>query len=421
MSKLEELIRELCPNGVEYKKFDNVCQYIRGITYNKTQEAKMDDVNPWKVMRANNITLGYNVLNFEDIKLVKRKVKVKKNQLLQKGDILICAGSGSKEHIGKVAYIFNDMDYTFGGFMAVIRCDNELNSRFLFHILTGNSFSIYLGQALNSTTINNLNAGIMKNFLIPIPPLPVQREIVRILDNFAELTAELKEKLTAELTARKKQYEYYRESLLTFRENTNVAKVKLKEICEIYLGLTATPNYTDSGVKFISAQNISKDFLDLENVKYISESDYEKATSNAKPKRGDLLFTRVGSNIGHPVIVDTDEKLCVFVSLGFLRIKNRNMIIISFLKHWMNTELFWSQVRKNVHGAAKVNLNTGWLKEFEISLPCLEEQHRIVSILDRFDTLCNDLTSGLPAEIEARQKQYEYYRDKLLNFNEKES
>lgn len=97
------------------------------------------------------------------------------------------------------------------------------------------------------------------------------------------------------------------------------------------------------------------------------------------------------------------------------------MIIISFLKHWMNTELFWSQVRKNVHGAAKVNLNTGWLKEFEISLPCLEEQHRIVSILDRFDTLCNDLTSGLPAEIEARQKQYEYYRDKLLNFNEKES
>ena len=100
MSKLEELIQELCPNGVEYKKFDNVCQYIRGITYNKTQEAKMDDVNPWKVMRANNITLGYNVLNFEDIKLVKRKVKVKKNQLLQKGDILICAGSGSKEHIG---------------------------------------------------------------------------------------------------------------------------------------------------------------------------------------------------------------------------------------------------------------------------------------------------------------------------------
>lgn len=85
MSKLEELIQELCPNGVEYKKFDNVCQYIRGITYNKTQEAKMDDVNPWKVMRANNITLGYNVLNFEDIKLVKRKVKVKKISCSRKG------------------------------------------------------------------------------------------------------------------------------------------------------------------------------------------------------------------------------------------------------------------------------------------------------------------------------------------------
>ena len=85
----------------------------------------------------------------------------------------------------------------------------------------------------------------------------------------------------------------------------------------------------------------------------------------------------------------------------------------------MNTDMFWSQVRKNVHGAAKVNLNTGWLKDFEIAIPSLEEQQRIVDILDRFDKLCNDISEGLPAEIEARQKQYEYYRDKLLTFKEK--
>lgn len=191
LTSLVDVIQKFCPNGVEYKKFEDVCQYIRGITYNKAQEAKVNDINPWKVMRANNITLGANVLNFNDIKLVKREVKVKESQLLQRGDILICAGSGSKEHIGKVAYIFDDADYTFGGFMAVIRCNNELNSRFLFYILTGNSFSLYLGQALNSTTINNLNAGIMKDLLIPVPPLEIQQEIVRILDQFTELTAEL--------------------------------------------------------------------------------------------------------------------------------------------------------------------------------------------------------------------------------------
>ena len=157
----------------------------------------------------------------------------------------------------------------------------------------------------------------------------------------------------------------------------------------------------------------------MENVKYISRQDFEKATSNAKPKKGDLLFTRVGSNLGHPVIVDTDEDLCIFVSLGFLRVKDKQTVLTPFLKYWMNTDMFWSQVRKNVHGAAKVNLNTGWLKDFEIVIPSLEEQQRIVGILDRFDKLCNDISEGLPAEIEARQKQYEYYRDKLLTFKEK--
>lgn len=154
-------------------------------------------------------------------------------------------------------------------------------------------------------------------------------------------------------------------------------------------------------------------------MKYISENDYKKATSNAKPKRGDLLFTRVGSNLGHPVIVETDEELCIFVSLGFLRIKKNEEVSVRYLKHWMNTDLFWSQVRKNVHGAAKVNLNTGWLRKFEISIPTLSKQNEIADVLDQMDRICSDFISGLPAEIEARQKQYSYYRNRLLYFENK--
>ena len=183
----------------------------------------------------------------------------------------------------------------------------------------------------------------------------------------------------------------------------------------MYNRQTYTPTYVENGVKFISAQNTSKDYLDLTNVKYISRKEFEKSTSNAKPKRGDILFTRVGSNLGHPVIVDTDEDLCMFVSLGYLRV-NSDRLLNRYLRHWMNTDLFWSQVRKNVHGAAKVNLNTGWLRNFDIILPPLNEQKHIADMLDKFETLCNDITIGLPAEIEARKKQYEYYRDKLLTF-----
>jgi len=117
MSRLDELIQQFCPNGVEYYYFNEICSYVRGITYNKSKEEQESDEYTWKVLHANNITLLTNSLNFDNIKLIKSDVKVKNEQMLYAGDILICSGSGSKEHIGKVAYIIKDMDYTFGAFM----------------------------------------------------------------------------------------------------------------------------------------------------------------------------------------------------------------------------------------------------------------------------------------------------------------
>lgn len=207
--------------------------------------------------------------------------------------------------------------------------NNKYDIRYLYHVI----------QTIRYVPVDHSRQwiGTYSKFTIPVPHPDVQCEIVRILDNFTELTAEL--------TARKKQYEYYRDKFITkIAYNT----VKLSEVTDIYLGLTYTPTYVENGVKFISAQNTSKDYLDLTNVKYISREEFEKSTSNAKPKRGDILFTRVGSNLGHPVIVDTDEDLCMFVSLGYLRV-NSDRLLNRYLRHWMNTDLFWSQVRKNVH------------------------------------------------------------------------
>ena len=220
MSKLKDLIAEFCPHGVEFVNFFDVCNYIRGVTYNKNDEIN-DGSEGIKVLRANNITLETNTLNFEDVKIVSPNVRVRENQWLKKGDILICAGSGSKEHIGKVAYIFEDTDLTFGGFMGVVRPKNDkLQSRFLFHILTGVIFKSHLKKVSGamSSTINNINNDTWKDFKIPVPPLPVQAEIVRILDKFTECTTELISELEAEIAARKKQYEYYRDKLLTFTE-----------------------------------------------------------------------------------------------------------------------------------------------------------------------------------------------------------
>ena len=213
MSKLEQLIKEYCPNGVEYKPFREVCDYVRGVTYNKSNE--INDVNDesWELLRANNINVLTNTLLLENIKQINKEVRIKEGQFLKQGDILICAGSGSREHVGKVAYIFHDMKYAFGGFMAVIRAKVLFDNRYLFHMFTTAAFSNFLNDNLNTTTINNLSSGLMKSFMIPVPPIAVQEEIARILDDFTELAAEL----AAEIEARKQQYEYYRDKLLTFK------------------------------------------------------------------------------------------------------------------------------------------------------------------------------------------------------------
>ena len=215
MNKVEKLIAELCPNGMEFRYLGEVGTYTRGISYKKTDElSDRSSHDSIKVLRSNNITLINNTLNFDGVKSIQNTVRIRPDQWLKNNDIIISAASGSQAHVGKVAYVRqHNTDYSFGAFMAVIRTDNTLlNPRFLFHLLTSRSFEKYLQSALQFTTIKNLNARIMKAFRIPVPPLEVQREIVNILDTFSELQAELE----AELEARRKQYEYYRDRLLDF-------------------------------------------------------------------------------------------------------------------------------------------------------------------------------------------------------------
>ena len=202
--------------NIEWKTLGEVCDYIRGITYNKTAETT--DSCGWKVLRANNITLETRTLNFDEVKRVKSATRIRENQMLYRGDILICAGSGSKDHIGKTAYIDHNMDCTFGGFMGVLRvtAENTVSSRFLFHYIGSSVFINYLKTTLKSSTINNLNAGIINPFPIPIPPLSEQRRIVDILDRFDTLTNSISEGLPKEIALRRKQYAYYRDALLSF-------------------------------------------------------------------------------------------------------------------------------------------------------------------------------------------------------------
>jgi type I restriction enzyme S subunit len=153
----------------------------------------------------------------------------------------------------------------------------------------------------------------------------------------------------------------------------------LGDVAKIYLGLTHTPKYQDSGIPFISVKDISNGDLDFKDTKFISKEEFENMPNGAKPQKGDILFCRVGT-IGKPQILRTDVPFGIFVSVGFLRITNKSLP--EYVKYWMESPLFYKQVRDNVQGSTIKNLNTGWLKKFIVPIPSLSEQQSIVDYLD---------------------------------------
>ena len=419
MSKLEELIQQYCPDGVEWKTYYDVCDLIRGITYNKSQEAKTETEDAHKVLRANNITLYLNALNFDDVKLVSKDVVVKPEQHLYAGDILMCAGSGSKEHVGKVAYIFQDMDYTFGGFMAVVRCKKTIFSRYMFHILASHFFTSHLETQINSSTINNINRQVMQSFVFPVPPLPVQEEIVRILDTFTELQAELQ----AELQKRKQQYNYYLDNLLSFNDinrggQAEVRWMKMNEVFEIRNGYTpskAKKEFWEGGtIPWFRMEDIRQ------NGRILSDSILHITPKGVKGKglfKANSFILATTATIGeHALIIADSLANQRFTNLS-IRKSLENELSVKYVYYYFFVIDEWCKANTNVSNFASVDMSKFY--NLLIPIPSIAEQQRIVSILDRFDRLTNDLNAGLPAEIEKRRQQYEYYRDKLLTFKRK--
>lgn len=407
MSHIDELISDLFPEGAPYVSVTDVAEYVRGVTYSKHDE---QDDGLTRVLRANNITLSSNTLNFEDVKRVSGSVRVRDNQQLRRGDILICAGSGSKAHIGKVAYISEDLQETFGGFMGVIRSKGHIEPRFLFHLLTGGAFAQYLGRALSTTTINNLNTGVVRGFRIPVPPLEVQREIVRILDQFTQLEAELEADLEAELETRRRQYEHYRHDLLSF--DSGIQWSTLDDVADYVNGKAherlADP---DGDIPMVTARFISRNgeanrFVRLEDIQTRANKDDTALVLSDLPN---------GRALARTFFVDRDNGYAINQRVARLRVKDASQVAPRFLFHVLDRN---PGLLLHDNGVDQTHLSKGQVTGLRFPLPPVEEQRRIVGILDKFDALVNDLSVGLPAERAARRKQYEYYRDKLLTFEE---
>lgn len=411
MSRIRELIKEKCPNGVAFFKLSDIGYIYNGLS----GKTKGDFENG----NCRYITYS-NIYNNPSIKLdVNDYVSVKdseqQNEIRFK-DILVTGSSENLEDSGMISVVtevpkgkifLNSFCF---GFRLNEKFYYKYNPNFLKHLLRNYDFRSKIISCSFGVTRYNLSKDKFLKIQIPLPPLEVQEDIARILDKFGKLEAELE----AELEARKQQYEFWYNKLFNFQ---NSPMYSLIEVCNYIDYRGKTPKKEKNGIFLVTAKNIKNGYIDYHCSKeYISPNDFENVMRRGKVKKGDVLFT-TEAPCGHVAQVDNE-----FIALAQRIIKydskDKSQLDNAYLKYVLLSKQFQNKLNNASNGSTVRGVKGSILHQLKIPVPLLGEQQKIINILDKFDKLVNDISEGLPAEIELRRKQYEYYRSKLLNFEE---
>ena len=376
MNNIDRLIAELCPKGVEHLAIGEFCVLRRGESVTK------NSTNPGPIPV---IAGGQQPAYFID----------KANR---SGETIVVSSSGA--YAGFVSY-WDIPIFVSDAFS--IEAKSDFCLKYLYYVLKNRQESIH--SLKKGGGVPHVHVSDLAPMIIPLPPLPVQEEIVRILDTFSSTVAELEQKLNAERAARIRQYEYYRDSLFTVDQNST--QKTLGDVGRVCMCRRIFKEQTDSSgdVPFFKIGTFGK-----EPDAYISKEVFEEYKSNfSYPKKGDVLFSAAGT-IGRTVIFDGSP--AYFQDSNIVWIDNDETLVLNKYLYYFYSLGNWAT---SVGGTISRLYNDSITKT-PISVPPLEVQERIISILDRFDALVNDLKTGLPAEIALRRKQYEHYRDTLLTF-----
>lgn len=392
MKNLETLIQELCPDGVEFVKLGDVLDYEQPTKYIVKCKDYQNEGMPV-------LTAGQTfILGYTD----------ETNGIFE----------ASKEN---PVIIFDDfttsfhwVDFNFkvkSSAMKMLRVlsEREVSFRFVYYAM----------KCIKYQSLEHSRQWISKysQIEIPLPPIEVQTEIVRILDKFTSLEAELEAELKAELDCRKRQYEYYRDKLLSF-DNVGGQEVewkKMSEVCKnICSGgtpLTSKAEYYDGNIPWLRTQEV--DYCEIHStLRNITQLGLENSSAKMIPANC-VIVAMYGATAAKVAI--NKIPLCTNQACCNLEIDERQALV-RYVYQWICKQY---EVLKAMGEGSQHNINAKKVKDFKIPIPSLEEQNRIVSILDRFESLTTSLQSGLPAEIAARRQQYEHYRDKLLTFKRK--
>lgn len=380
MNRIEQLIEELCPEGVEWKELSKVAEIGTG----SSNGNEATDKGKYPLYVRSKIVKRIDTFEFDE-------------------EAIIIPGEGG---IGEIFHYINGKYALHQRAYRIHLKNNEISTKFLCYYMMSNFKDFILQKAVNATVIS-IRKPMIEKFPVPIPPLPVQREIVTILDTFTALDASLQ----AELEARRKQYEHYRNQLLNF-EGKEVEWKTLGEVCEFvrgpFGGAIKKNCFVASGYAIYEQQHAIYGNTDI---RYFISDDKFKELKRFEVFPGDLIMSCSGT-MGKIAIIPENAPKGV-INQALLKLTVKNEISAKYLKYYFENTITQQMNDEARGGAIKNVASVDVLKKIKMPVPPLSEQERIVGILDKFDALVN---TELPAEIAARRKQYEYYREKLLTF-----
>ena len=410
MSRLEELIQQYCPDGVERKTLRELGSFYGGLSGKAKEDFKGGNA---KFISYKNIysNPSLNINTDEKVKIAEGE----KQHTIQYGDVLFTGSSETPDECGLSSVLTDHTDEKLylNSFCFGFRLNDAslFLPGFLKHLFRSGELRLQIGKTASGTTRFNVSKKRFATVSIPVPPLPVQEEIVRILDNFTELQAELQKRL--------QQNNYYRDNLLSFEGRTDVQWKKLGDVANLLSGFPFDSSlFADNGIKLMRGVNIKRGqlcFNKTDDRYWESEKGLEKYIVN----ENDIVISMDGSLVGRSFGMVKKEHLPLLLVQRVARIRSSSANI-NYI-YYCICNWFPDYVDKKKTQGAIPHISLKDIANFPIPFPSLLEQQKMVEILNHFDTLTNDLTSGLPAEIEKRRQQYEYYRDKLLTFKRKEA
>ena len=396
MSKLDELIRGLCPDGVEYKTLGEIAVDIyrgAGITRDQVTAEGTPCVRYGEIYTTYGVWFDKCVSHTDESKLLSKKY-------FEHGDILFAITGESVDDIAKCCAYIGHEKCLAGGDIVVLKHNQD--PKYLSYVLATTDARQQKSKGKVKSKVVHSSVPAIREIKVPIPPIEIQREIVRILDDYTENIVELQNQLTAEITARQKQYEFYRDKLLTFdvlRGGTIDFRWRmLCEIADISTGNSNTNEAVEDGKYpfFVRSQEP------------LRKNDFEY---------DETAIITAGDGVGVGKVYHYIEGRYALHQRAYRIHINTPEVVPKYYFHYMKAK-FLPYIQKTMFQGSVASIRRPMLNAFPVPVPSLDVQNRIVNVLDNFEKICSDLNIGLPAEIEVRQKQYEYYRDKLLTFAE---